>query len=73
MPAETKKQQIVDDITADIAAGRLLPGDLIPASSVLEEQYDVSVNTVRAAVALLKAAGLIYFVPGVGLRVTASS
>lgn len=64
-----KKQQIVDDITRDIAAGTLPPGSTIPTTPQLRETYDVSVPTVRAAVDRLKQAGLVEFVPGVGIVV----
>lgn len=68
----TKKQQIINQVTADVAAGRLRPGDRLPTTPELREKYDASIHTVRAAMTLLKAAGVVEFVAGVGMIVSAA-
>jgi GntR family transcriptional regulator, transcriptional repressor for pyruvate dehydrogenase complex len=70
VPAVTKKQRIIDDVTADIREGRLKTGDQLPTTPAFVALYDASIPTVRAAMSLLQAAGLVYSVPGAGIFVT---
>jgi GntR family transcriptional regulator len=67
--ATSKTQRIIDDITGQIEAGRLRPGDQLPSAAELRAQYEVSITVVRAAVNWLKAVGLVEGVPGVGVFV----
>ncbi len=53
-------QQIVASIKADIAAGVLKPGQLLPKEDDLAEQHDVSRVTVRRALAVLREEDVIY-------------
>lgn len=70
VPSPIMKQRIVDELTEEIRNGRLAPGDQLPTTPELRARFDnTSIVTVRAAVALLKAAGLIEFIPGAGLFV----
>ncbi|WP_219419673.1 GntR family transcriptional regulator [Pseudonocardia nigra] len=62
-------RKIADDLRRQVAAGDLLPGTLVPSELTLVEQYQVSRGTVRSALALLVAEGLIEVVPGQGRRV----
>lgn len=67
--AVSKTQRIIDDLTGDIRAGRLKPGEQIPSAAELREKYAVSITVVRRAVDNLKAVGLVEGVPGVGVFV----
>ena len=67
--ATSKTQRIIDDITAQIAAGQLRPGDQLPSAAELRAQYEVSITVVRAAINWLKAKDLVEGVPGVGVYV----
>jgi DNA-binding GntR family transcriptional regulator len=60
-----KRQQIIDAILGDIAAGRLKPGDPLPSAAELRAQFDCSITPVREAVNWLKAVGYVTGVPGV--------
>jgi GntR family transcriptional repressor for pyruvate dehydrogenase complex len=51
--------QIADQIRAGIAAGTLSPGNRLPSELDLAEQFGVSRATVREAIKLLAAAGLV--------------
>jgi DNA-binding GntR family transcriptional regulator len=62
-------RKIADDLRRQVAAGDLLPGALVPSELALVEQHQVSRGTVRSALALLVAEGLIEVVPGQGRRV----
>ncbi len=53
------KVRIADDLRMRIEAGELKPGDSLPTLQELVEQWQCSMDPVRAAVALLKQQGLI--------------
>lgn len=63
--------QIADDLSHEIEAGNLRPGDLIPSESQLCERYSISRMTVRQGLNLLSDAGYIHSIPGKGSFVTA--
>jgi DNA-binding GntR family transcriptional regulator len=65
-------QQVADDIATKITAGKYKVGDPIPSTARLTEQYPVSATTVRAAVAKLRADGLLVGHPGKGVYVQAT-
>lgn len=69
MPAYPTYMQIVNEIAAAIAAGTLKPGDRLPSSRLLQEQYDTSHMTVRTAMTILRERGLVESVHGVGVFV----
>lgn len=62
-------QKIAEDIRAQLRAGILKPGDKIPSTRELCEQYEVSVTVVRMAIVVLKTEGVIVGVPGKGVYV----
>lgn len=67
--ARTKTQQLIDDITGQIASGQLKPGDKIPSTSQLCAGYGVSLSVVRNAVLWLKAKNLVEGLSGAGVFV----
>ncbi|MFI6047107.1 GntR family transcriptional regulator [Nocardia sp. NPDC051321] len=67
MPA--KYELIADALRQRIEAGELHPGDRVPGEAALMEQYKVSTPTVRQALAVLRAEGLIEAKHGVGTYV----
>lgn len=62
-------QQIADDLRALIDTGKLQPGDRLPRTRELVEQYGVTGETVRQAVIKLKATGLVTSRQGAGVYV----
>jgi GntR family transcriptional regulator len=56
---EAKYHQVADRIRAGIQSGELRPGQALPTEKQLAAQYGVSRPTVRAALATLRAEGLI--------------
>src|SRR6516225_6690579 len=52
-------QQIVNQVKYLVAAGRLAPGEELPAIRVLAEQLEVNPNTVARAYRELEVAGLV--------------
>ncbi|TCB97603.1 GntR family transcriptional regulator [Micromonospora zingiberis] len=62
-------RQLAAALRARIAAGEWPPGALLPAQARLAHEYEVGKATVLAAVAALRAEGLIDVERGVGLRV----
>jgi DNA-binding GntR family transcriptional regulator len=63
-------EQVADDLRAEIAAGTLKLGDMLPSERVLAEEYGISRATATKAVASLRSQGLVESVVGVGTRVT---
>jgi GntR family transcriptional repressor for pyruvate dehydrogenase complex len=63
-------EQIVEQIEESILAGRLKPGDQLPAERELAEQFGVSRTAVREAVKALREKGLVEAYPGRGTFVT---
>lgn len=60
---------ILRDLRADITDGVYRPGDQIPPLRALAEQYGVSTQPARIALAVLRDEGLIYTVRGNGTYV----
>jgi DNA-binding GntR family transcriptional regulator len=59
-------RQLAAIIRGQIEAGELAPGQQLPSALSLAGQYQVSVPTVRKALDLLKAEGLLTGVAGYG-------
>lgn len=53
------KDQVVEELGADIIGGRMLPGELLPSESALLARFDVSRTVLREAVTVLSAKGLV--------------
>ena len=62
-------RQVADALRDDITSGRLAPGRRIPAEFDLCEEFGVSRNTVRQALTILRAEGLIETARPTGSRV----
>jgi GntR family transcriptional regulator len=62
-------RQIMDQVNALIAGGRLSPGDLLPSVRQLAAELEVNMMTISKAYARLEADGLIERVRGTGMRV----
>lgn len=62
-------QLIAKELEDSIAAGELRPGDMLPSTSELRAEYKVSYGSVRDAILILKAKGLVEGRQGVGVFV----
>ncbi|MGV9532441.1 winged helix-turn-helix domain-containing protein [Streptosporangium sandarakinum] len=62
-------RQLADLLRADIAAGRLKPGEMLPSQARLMQLHDLGPVAVRQALAILRAEGLIRTVKGEGSTV----
>ncbi|MET4661218.1 GntR family transcriptional regulator [Streptomyces sp. PvP037] len=62
----SRRDTIADDLRDQIASGRLKPGDRLPSEAHLAAQYRVSTPTLRNALAVLQAEGLVEKVHGKG-------
>jgi DNA-binding transcriptional regulator YhcF (GntR family) len=69
-PAVPPYQRIIRQVTDDIRAGRLKPGDPVPGAARLGDEHGVSKSTAQRALNELKDAGLISSVVGVGITVS---
>jgi DNA-binding GntR family transcriptional regulator len=65
----TKKQHVIDDITAKIRSGEHPPRSRLPSGTQMQKIYNCSGITIRAATDYLKYAGWIVSVPGAGFFV----
>lgn len=70
MPNVWKYEAIADALRADIAHGRLRPGDSVPSSRALAAHRGISRATAQEALAALVKDGLIYNRTGLGMFVT---
>ena len=61
--------QIADDLRAQIHGGALTPGDPLPSTAQLAEQYDASLSLVKMAVGVLRTEGLVVGQQGKGVFV----
>jgi GntR family transcriptional repressor for pyruvate dehydrogenase complex len=64
--------RIADALTREITEGRLKPGDRLPTEQYLAENFGVSRNVVREAIAQLRSAGLVVSRQGLGSVVAES-
>lgn len=64
-----KYERVAATIRAQIKSGELKPGDQLPTTQNLIEQYGVSYGSVRTALLILKAEGLIEGRQGEGVYV----
>jgi GntR family transcriptional regulator len=62
-------RQIMDQVRALIAGGRLAPGELLPSVRQLAAELEVNMMTISKAYARLEADGVIERVRGTGMRV----
>ena len=68
--AEPMYRRIADDIRSRIESGELAPGMTLPSEIELRDQYSCSRNTVRDAIKILSARGLVETRAGQGTFVT---
>jgi GntR family transcriptional regulator len=71
LPSRFPYQDVVAELRASIESGRLASGERLPSENELAEQYKTSRPTVRRAIALLKAEGLVTSEQGRGVFVRA--
>jgi GntR family transcriptional regulator len=58
-PERPRYRLVADELRRRILAGAIAPGQLLPSETVLIEEFGVSRGTIREAVALLRAEGLV--------------
>ncbi|MBO9627681.1 MAG: GntR family transcriptional regulator [Microbacterium sp.] len=66
-------EQIASSVRADVLAGRLRPGDRLPAAREVAEAIDVNVHTVLRAYQELRSEGLVDLRRGRGAVVSAAA
>lgn len=66
-PAYLQIARILGD---DIESGALQPGDQLPSTAELSEEFKVSPNVVKSAVSILRTQGLVVGMQGKGVFVT---
>lgn len=65
--------QVAASVRADIVAGRLTPGDRLPAAREVAEALDINVHTVLRAYQLLRDEGLVDLRRGRGAVIAAGA
>ncbi|TYB49517.1 winged helix-turn-helix domain-containing protein [Actinomadura chibensis] len=61
--------QIADDLRKQISDGRLAPGQSLPSTAQLSDQYEVSAGVVKAAISVLRTEGAVIGQQGKGVFV----
>jgi GntR family transcriptional regulator len=69
-PGEPLTSRVASALRKDIRAGRYSPGDALPSERELRERFGVSGGTIRGALAMLRAEGLVTSHQGRGVFVT---
>lgn len=64
--------QIIDQLIAMVADGKLKPGDKLPSETVLMEQFGVGRSSLREAIGALSLIGMLTVRPGHGTHVAPS-
>lgn len=64
-----RHRQLADELRARIRSGDYAPGALLPSETRLSQEHEVGRGTVRRAVAMLRAEGLVDVASGRGTRV----
>lgn len=64
-------RQLADHLRGRIASGELAPGDRLPSEETLQQEWGIARNTVRKAIATLRADGLVDVDPPRPTRVRA--
>lgn len=72
-PGSALYAQVAGELRKDIRSGRIRPGKPLPSERTLQQQYGVSRETVRRAVALLRSEGLVVVRQGHGVHVREQS
>ncbi|MEU6981350.1 GntR family transcriptional regulator [Streptomyces sp. NPDC046371] len=62
----SRRHTIADDLRSQITTGRIKPGERLPSEAQLATHYKVSTPTLRNALALLQAEGLVEKIHGKG-------
>lgn len=75
LPIERKllKDQIIDQLVAIIADGKLKPGDKLPSETALMERFGVGRSSLREAIGALSLIGMLTVRPGHGTHVSAAA
>lgn len=66
-------RQIIEQVRAFVASGRLGPGELLPSIRQLASDLEVNMMTISKAYARLEADGVLERVRGTGMRVRATT
>ena len=66
-------RQIMEQVRALVAGGRLKPDDLLPSVRQMAKELEVNMMTVSKAYTKLETEGLVVRVRGMGMRVAASN
>jgi DNA-binding GntR family transcriptional regulator len=66
-------RQVAAFIRQAVEDGRLKPGDALPTETQLSDYMDVSVDTIREALKLLRAEGLVVTSQGIGSFIASSA
>jgi GntR family transcriptional regulator len=62
-------RQVVEQVAAQVAGGRMAPGDFLPSVRQVADHLQVNPMTVSKAYSLLERDGVVEFVRGQGMRV----
>jgi GntR family transcriptional regulator len=69
MPRQQRYEQVADDLRRRIADGEFPPGAQLPSWADIGEEYQIGRSTVSKVMLLLRAAGLVSTLDGVGVFV----
>lgn len=72
MPQKNLSRMVTDKITEALATGQLKPGEYLPSENQLSENLGVGKSSIREAIKMLEAVGVVEIVKGHGSRIRTS-
>ena len=69
LPKQSLSKMVVDKIKEGLISGELRPGDFLPSETELSERFGVGKSSVREAIKMLEALGVVEICKGNGSRI----
>ncbi len=69
VPKQSLSKMVVEKIKEGLISGELKPGDFLPSEAELSERFGVGKSSIREAVKMLEALGVVEICKGNGSRI----
>ena len=69
VPKQSLSKMVVEKIKEGLISGALQPGDFLPSETELSESFGVGKSSVREAIKMLEALGVVEICNGIGRKI----